>query len=357
MAVLSTDMDADAEAQVALLKKGIAEFYDESSGICGDHMHHGFYDPNVQVSGSLSDHRAAQIRMIEEALRFGGVPGDPKRWPKKVVDVGCGIGDSSRYLAKKFGAHCQGISLSPVQVLMANSPAATEGLADKSDFARSLKHKPKNFSFDELLVSLRIEDRHHLTQPQNQEIEFQAKANVVENFHKPKSKNFKKVPFKKNFNGNNNNKMKGIRTRSVRMGNGSEAQVLGEGQIKLEFSFGNFLVLDGVFHVPSIIKNLISASLLDQHGFKLVLGSNKVVISKHGNFIGKGYLVDGLYKLNVMSSSINAVSFTYVTNVECDTFWHDFVRFESNIVDPLTKGLARQQILQTSRGMGLKPIE
>ncbi|KAF2314090.1 hypothetical protein GH714_022114 [Hevea brasiliensis] len=30
---------------------------------------------------------------------------------------------------------------------------------------------------------------------------------------------------------------------------------------------------------------------------------------------------------------------------------------ESNIVDLLTKGLARQQILQTSRGMGLKPIK
>ncbi|KAK6144709.1 hypothetical protein DH2020_021529 [Rehmannia glutinosa] len=34
----------------------------------------------------------------------------------------------------------------------------------------------------------------------------------------------------------------------------------------------------------------------------------------------------------------------------------DFFRSENNIVDPLTKGLARQQVLQSSRGMGLKPI-
>lgn len=59
------------------LKKGIAELYDESSGIWediwGDHMHHGFYEP--QSSVSLSDHRAAQIRMIERALRFASVSG------------------------------------------------------------------------------------------------------------------------------------------------------------------------------------------------------------------------------------------------------------------------------------------
>ncbi|EEF42413.1 tocopherol O-methyltransferase, putative [Ricinus communis] len=73
-AVTSPEMEA-LDAKV--LKQGIAELYDESSGvwedIWGDHMHHGFYDPDVQVSASLSNHRAAQIRMIEEALRFAGV--------------------------------------------------------------------------------------------------------------------------------------------------------------------------------------------------------------------------------------------------------------------------------------------
>ena len=34
----------------------------------------------------------------------------------------------------------------------------------------------------------------------------------------------------------------------------------------------------------------------------------------------------------------------------------DFVRSERNIADPLTKGLTRQQVLESSRGMGLKPI-
>lgn len=73
-------MDAAVEANVEAekLKRGIAEFYDQSSGtwedIWGDHMHHGFYDPNSTVS--LSDHRYAQIRMIEEALQFASVSGN-----------------------------------------------------------------------------------------------------------------------------------------------------------------------------------------------------------------------------------------------------------------------------------------
>lgn len=137
LAVTATTRAMEAERKNdGALKKGIAEFYDESSGmwedIWGDHMHHGFYDPDSTVS--VSDHRAAQIRMIDEALRFAGLSEDPTKGPKSVVDVGCGIGGSSRYLARKYGAKCQGITLSPVQAQRANALAAAQGLADKASF-------------------------------------------------------------------------------------------------------------------------------------------------------------------------------------------------------------------------------
>ncbi|KAJ7978873.1 Gamma-tocopherol methyltransferase [Quillaja saponaria] len=128
-------MASDMKVDEGVLKKGIAEFYDESSGlwenIWGDHLHHGYYDPST---ASVSDHRAAQIRMIEEALRFAGISEDSSKWPKTIIDVGCGIGGSSRYLAKKFGAEGQGITLSPVQAERANALAAADGLADKVSF-------------------------------------------------------------------------------------------------------------------------------------------------------------------------------------------------------------------------------
>ncbi|KAH6802632.1 gamma-tocopherol methyltransferase [Perilla frutescens var. frutescens] len=127
---------AEMETEMETLRKGIAEFYDESSGvwenIWGDHMHHGFYEPAADVS--ISDHRAAQIRMIEESLRFASLSDNTTEKPKNIVDVGCGIGGSSRYLARKYGANCQGITLSPVQAQRAQQLADAQGLNGKVSF-------------------------------------------------------------------------------------------------------------------------------------------------------------------------------------------------------------------------------
>ncbi|XP_057970007.1 gamma-tocopherol methyltransferase, chloroplastic [Malania oleifera] len=125
-----------ARAADGELQKGIAEFYDGSSGIWeeiwGEHMHHGFYDTHVQAY--VTDHRLAQIRMVEEALRFAGLSEHPVKRPRSIVDVGCGIGGSSRYLARKYGAKCEGITLSPVQANRAQALAAAQGLADRVSF-------------------------------------------------------------------------------------------------------------------------------------------------------------------------------------------------------------------------------
>ena len=53
--------------------------------------------------------------------------------------------------------------------------------------------------------------------------------------------------------------------------------------------------------MPEIGKNLLSGSLLNKHGFKLVFESNKFVLSKSGMYVGKGYVSDGMWKLNVMT--------------------------------------------------------
>ncbi|CAO2831657.1 unnamed protein product [Amaranthus hypochondriacus] len=118
--------------------KGVASFYDRDSKgwekVLGDHIHYGFYDPNSKPS-SLNDIRVAQVRMIEEALRFGGLDDNSDKKPKYVVDVGCGLGGTSRYMAKKYGATCQGITLSPKQAERAQALAKAEGLGqDKVNF-------------------------------------------------------------------------------------------------------------------------------------------------------------------------------------------------------------------------------
>ena len=84
------------------------------------------------------------------------------------------------------------------------------------------------------------------------------------------------------------------------MGNTATARIARTDKVMLKMTSGKVLTLNNVLHVPTIRKNLVSAALLVKNGFKCVLVSDKAVISKNEMFIGKGYLNEGLFKLNVM---------------------------------------------------------
>jgi tocopherol O-methyltransferase len=94
-------------------------------------MHHGYYVPE-----NRTDHVQAQIDLIDEVLKWAGVPeSDGENSPKKVVDVGCGIGGSSRHIVKKYeGCTAQGITLSPYQANRGNELAREQGLAERASF-------------------------------------------------------------------------------------------------------------------------------------------------------------------------------------------------------------------------------
>jgi len=113
------------------LKIGIAGFYDRSSElweeVWGEHMHHGYYVPEDRT-----DHQQAQIDMIDEVLKWSEV--DSANPPKSVVDVGCGIGGSSRHIAKKYNCKTQGITLSPYQAKRGNELAEEQGLKETCNF-------------------------------------------------------------------------------------------------------------------------------------------------------------------------------------------------------------------------------
>jgi tocopherol O-methyltransferase len=112
------------------LNSQIQQFYDASSGlweqVWGEHMHHGYYGPTGKEK---KDRRQAQIDLIEELLNWAGV-----EQAKEILDVGCGIGGSSIYLAQKFNARAVGITLSPVQASRATERALEAGLATDVQF-------------------------------------------------------------------------------------------------------------------------------------------------------------------------------------------------------------------------------
>lgn len=114
----------------ATIYQQIQQFYDASSGlweqVWGEHMHHGYYGSS---GNEKKDRRQAQIDLIEELLNWAGV-----QQAQNILDVGCGIGGSSLYLAQKFNATATGITLSPVQAARAGERAAVAGLSTKTQF-------------------------------------------------------------------------------------------------------------------------------------------------------------------------------------------------------------------------------
>ena len=102
------------------------------------------------------------------------------------------------------------------------------------------------------------------------------------------------------------------------MGNSATSKIKGQGKVVLKTTFGKELTLTNIFYVLEIQKNLMSGSLLNNHGFRLVFKSNKFVLFESGMYIGKGYMSDSMWKLNVMTiikSNMNKVSVTPPTPV------------------------------------------
>jgi MPBQ/MSBQ methyltransferase len=98
-----------AEEYDAWTEEGILEYY------WGEHIHLGYYSEDVKYK--YRPLNEAQYIFVDEMMKLGGI--DPAVDGKaKVLDVGCGFGGTSRYLARALGpeAEVTGITLSPKQV-------------------------------------------------------------------------------------------------------------------------------------------------------------------------------------------------------------------------------------------------
>ncbi|HIK13927.1 MAG TPA: methyltransferase domain-containing protein [Leptolyngbyaceae cyanobacterium M33_DOE_097] len=135
---------------VADIYQQIQQFYDESSPlweqVWGEHMHHGFYG----MDGSLrKERRQAQIDLIQEILTWAGV-----ETVEQVLDVGCGIGGSTLYLAQQFNAIATGITLSPVQARRATQRAQEANLFVGKPAARFLVANALEMPFEDASFDL-----------------------------------------------------------------------------------------------------------------------------------------------------------------------------------------------------------
>jgi MPBQ/MSBQ methyltransferase len=100
-------------------EQGIVEYY------WGEHIHLGYYTKEEKYK--YKPLREAQYVFIDKMMEFGGI--DPSTDSEaKVLDVGCGFGGTSRYLARMLGPNAEvtGITLSPKQVKRATELAVKQ---------------------------------------------------------------------------------------------------------------------------------------------------------------------------------------------------------------------------------------
>jgi tocopherol O-methyltransferase len=102
----------------------IRDLYDRVSpyyhSLWGEHIHHGYW-----IRGDETKEQA-QIQLIEHLAQVAGITSS-----LRILDVGCGFGATSIYLAKKYNAEATAITISPVQVEMANRAASAEQINAK----------------------------------------------------------------------------------------------------------------------------------------------------------------------------------------------------------------------------------
>ena len=80
-------------------------------------IHVGYWDEHIR------SHNESLLEMNRQLAQAAGITG-----ADHVLDAGCGIGGSSRWLAKTYGACVTGISITPFQVEQANVTTRKHGL-------------------------------------------------------------------------------------------------------------------------------------------------------------------------------------------------------------------------------------
>jgi len=108
----------------AWTQDGILEYY------WGEHIHLGYYNEEEMKAGyKKKNFIQAKYDFVDEMMKLGGISAEADK-TAKVLDVGCGVGGTSRYLAKQLGpeADVTGITLSPNQVKRATELAVEQGV-------------------------------------------------------------------------------------------------------------------------------------------------------------------------------------------------------------------------------------
>ncbi|KAI0424901.1 tocopherol O-methyltransferase [Xylaria sp. FL1042] len=116
----------EAHESTTSLKERIKKHYEIASdyyySLWGQHIHHGYFKSPTETK------EEAQVNLIKYLLEISGLPKGAN-----VLDVGCGIGGTSRYLAKEHACSVTGITISGRQVEIAKKLTRDEASANNAN--------------------------------------------------------------------------------------------------------------------------------------------------------------------------------------------------------------------------------
>nr|KAJ0207190.1 hypothetical protein LSAT_V11C500269530 [Lactuca sativa] len=228
------------------------------------------------------------------------------------------------------------------------------------DFKHNLKHNKEELNLTQLGSHLRIEESLRTQElDNNPKVKNQVRSSSVNMVDGEGSKNQKKSNGKRKFKGkddkSSNKKAKvddnvawwvdsGATSHVckdlywfkdfqlsddgsvVKMENVATKPNKGIGSVLLTFTSGKCLYLNNVLYVPGIRKNLVSEIVLNNYGYKQVLESDKYILSRHGSFMGFGYICNGMIRLNInyhsIDNSVCMVCSSTSNNFHKSELWH-----------------------------------
>ncbi|KAL9582770.1 MAG: hypothetical protein Q9212_003103 [Teloschistes hypoglaucus] len=135
----------EQNSSIVFLKERIRHHYEQASEyyytLWGEHIHHGYFLDSTDTK------ERAQVRLIQLLLDRAQLPNGIE-----ILDVGCGLGGTSRFLARNHECHVTGITISAKQVEMATKLSADEANQDHASKAvgESIKFANGSVRFLEL---------------------------------------------------------------------------------------------------------------------------------------------------------------------------------------------------------------
>ncbi|KAL0303193.1 UNVERIFIED_CONTAM: Retrovirus-related Pol polyprotein from transposon TNT 1-94 [Sesamum radiatum] len=181
-----------------------------------------------------------------------------------------------------------------VGAIIAKLPLSWNNYRDK------LLHSTKDFSVDQLLKHLRIEEETRIRDKM-----FQVQPNSKVNFVSEKNKNTNPSGVgnkRKSFDSDSNK-------RHVTCYNCGK-----KGHIKKDCRFRKKQKKE------EIRKNLVSAAILSKKGLNTVIEADKLIVTKNGEFVGKGYYCDGMFKLCDRNIVLNKIPILLTIEGDPKTF-------------------------------------